>query len=58
MLRDLNGWVGGRLRVGITDGFRVPGENDNGRRLNDFCVEKGLRIGNRVQECPLIHQGG
>ena len=29
MLGDLNGWVGDRLGVGITDGFGVPVENDN-----------------------------
>ena len=30
---DLNEWVGDRLRVGITGGFGVPAENDNGRRV-------------------------
>ena len=28
MLGDLNGWVGGRMRVEITGGFGVPEEND------------------------------
>ena len=28
MLRDLNGWVGDRLREGMNGGFEVPEEND------------------------------
>ena len=27
------------LKVGITGGLEVPGENDNGRRVNGFCSE-------------------
>ena len=30
-LRDLNGWVGDRMKPGITSSFGVPQENDNGR---------------------------
>ena len=26
ILRDLNGWIGDRTRVGIIGAFRVPGE--------------------------------
>ena len=33
VLRDLNGRVGEKMRVGITGAFRVLRENDNGRRL-------------------------
>ena len=44
--RDLNGWVGDRLRLGITGGFGVLGENNNGRRVIDFCAVRGLCFGN------------
>ena len=32
--------------MGITGGFRVPRENDNGSRVIDFWAERGLHIGN------------
>ena len=44
MLEDLNGWLGDRLRVGITGEFGVPGENDNGRKAIDLCIENGLSV--------------
>ena len=43
---DLNGWIGDRTRAGITGAFGVPGENDNGRRVVEFCAEKGLCVCN------------
>ena len=43
MLGDLNGWIGNRTRAGTTGAFGVPGENDNGRRVMEFCGEGGLR---------------
>ena len=46
ILRDLNGWIGDRTKVGITSAFGVPGENDNGRRVVEFCEEKGVYVGN------------
>ena len=46
ILGDHNGWVGDRTRVGITGAFGVPGENDNGRRVVEFCEERGLCVGN------------
>ena len=42
--------MGWRLRVGITDWFGVPGENDNGRRVLDFCAERGLSVSNTYFE--------
>ena len=36
--------IGDRLRVGMTVGFGVPGENDNGRRVIDFCAERRLCV--------------
>ena len=34
------------MKAGITSGFCVPGENDNGRRLIDFSSDRGLCVGN------------
>ena len=45
VLRDLNGWVGDNMRMGMTGVFGVPGENDNGRVV-DFCVQMRLCVGN------------
>ena len=42
MQGDQNGWFGDRLRVVITGGFGVSGENENGRRLIHFCAERKL----------------
>ena len=33
VLGDLSGWIGDRVRAGITGAFGVPGENENGRRV-------------------------
>ena len=46
ILGDLNGWIKDRTRAGITSDFGVPGENDNGKRVVEFCKEWGLCIGN------------
>ena len=46
ILGDLNGWIGDGTRAGITDAFRVPGENYNGRRVVEFCAGRGLCVGN------------
>ena len=40
MLGNLKGWVGNRVRVGITGASGVPGENDNERRLVDFYTKR------------------
>ena len=42
ILGDLNGWIGDRTRAGITSFFGVPRENDNDRRVVEFCEERGL----------------
>ena len=44
ILGYLNGWVGDRVRTGITGAFGVPGENKNGRRMVEFCAERGLCV--------------
>ena len=36
ILGDLNGWIGDRTRAGITGAFKIPEENDNGRRVVEF----------------------
>ena len=41
VLEDLNGWIGDRMGASITSAFRVPGENKNGRRVVEFCAERG-----------------
>ena len=41
MLGDLNGWIGDRVRDGITSVFGLP-ENDNLRKMVEFCAERGL----------------
>ena len=45
MLEDLNGWIGNRVRTGITVAFGVEGENENGRRVVEFCAERGAVCG-------------
>ena len=44
ILGHLNGWIRDRTRAGTTGAFRVPGENDNGRRVVEFCEERGLCV--------------
>ena len=34
------------MRTSITGAFRVPGENDTGRRVVEFCAERGMCVGN------------
>ena len=38
ILGYLNGWIGDKTRAGITGAFELPGENDNGRRVVEFCA--------------------
>ena len=49
VLGDLDRWVGGKVRVGINIVFGVPGENDNGRRV-ELCV------GKPYFECKSLHK--
>ena len=50
IVRNLNGWIGDRVRSGITVAFRVLGENDNGRRVVEVSAERGLCLGNTYFE--------
>ena len=44
ILGDMNGWIGDRVRAGVTGASGIPGENDNSRmsRVVDFCAERRL----------------
>ena len=46
ILGDVNGWTGDMMRASITCAFGVPRENDNGRRVVEFCAERELCVGN------------
>ena len=54
VLGDLNGWIGDRMRAGITITFGVPGKNDSGRIAVEFFVERGMCLGDTYFE----HKGG
>ena len=56
ILGDLNGWIGDRTRAGITVALGVPGENDNGRRVVEFCEERGLCVGNTYFKHRSMHK--
>ena len=45
---------GDMVRAGITGAFVVPGENEYGRRVVEFCAERGLCAGNTYFK----HKGG
>ena len=49
ILRDVNGWIGDRTRAGISGAFGIAGENDNDRRVVEFCEERGLCVSNTFQ---------
>ena len=55
-LGDLNGWIGDRTRAGITGAFGVPGENDNGKRVVEFCAERGPCVGNTYFKHRGLHK--
>ena len=42
LLGDLNGWTDDQKRVGITGGFGVAGENENGSKVIDFCRNRDV----------------
>ena len=55
ILGDLNGWIGDRVKAGITSVFGVQGENYNGRRVVEFCAERGLCVSNTCFEHRSLH---
>ena len=44
------------MRVAITSAFGVAGENDNGRRVVEFCAGMGLCVGNSYFEYKSLHK--
>ena len=40
----------------ITGAFRVPGKNDNGRRVVEFCPKRGPCVGNMYFEHRSLHK--
>ena len=55
ILGDLNRWIGDRTRPHITGAFGVPGENDNGKKVVDFCAERELCVGNTYFKHMSLH---
>ena len=49
---ELNGWI----RDGINDAFGVPGENDNGKGVPEFCAERGLCVSNTYFKYRSLHK--
>ena len=56
ILEGLNGWIGDRTRDGIIGAFGVPGENDNGTRVVEFCAERGLWVGSPYFRHRSLHK--
>ena len=56
VMGDMNGWVGDVECEGIIGKHGVPGVNDNGERVVDFCAEKEFCIGNTYFEHKNIHK--
>ena len=44
------------MRAGITGAFVDIGENDNGRRVVEFCAERGLCVGNTYFKHRSLHR--
>ena len=44
------------MRASITGAFGVPGENDNGRKVVEFCIEKGLCMGYIYFKDRILHK--
>ena len=56
ILGDLNGWIGDRTRACIPGAFGIPGENDNGRRVLEFCEGTGLCVSNTYFKHRNLHK--
>ena len=44
------------MRAGITSPFGVPGENDNSRKVVEFCAERGMCVGKTYFEYRSLHK--
>ena len=56
ILGDLKGWITDRMRVSITGDFGVQEENDNGKKVVEFCLERELCVGNTDFEHMSLHK--
>ena len=56
ILGNLNGWIEDRTRDGVTGAFGVPGENDNGGRVEEFYAERGLCVGSTYIKHMSLHK--
>ena len=56
MLGNLNGWILYRVRAGITGAIGVPGENENGRKVEEFCAERGLCVDKKYFKDKSLHK--
>ena len=56
ILGNLNRWIRGSTRACVTGAFGVPGENDNSRRVVEFCAERGLGVSNTYFEHRSLHK--
>ena len=54
MLRDLNGWDRGMMRVAITGVYKI--KMDYGIRVIDFYSERELCVGNRYFEHKSLYK--
>src|SRR5678815_4844264 len=48
VLGDLNGWIGDQKRDGVTD--------ENGRKVIDFCEERGMCVSSTFFKHKSIHK--
>lgn len=39
---DFDGWIGDRKKDGKTGAFGFAGQNENGRKLVDFCEQREM----------------
>ena len=55
VLGDLSGWIGNRVRVGITGSVEVPRENGNERKMVEFCTNRRVCVGNIYFKHKSLH---
>ena len=44
------------MRAGIIDAFDIPGKSDIGKRVEKFCAERELCVGNTYFEHKSLHK--
>ena len=48
--------MGYSTRAGITSAFGVQRDNDNGRRVVEFCAERGVCVSNTYFKYRCLHK--